>query len=142
METKESARPRVVVADDSESMVRIVSRIACLHFEVVGVARDGQAAIDAVQRLRPDVLVLDIFMPVYDGIQVVRRLKAQKSDSTIVILTGLEKQEYMDAAMAAGASGFVFKSRMANDLLRAIGDAVAGRKFMSAQPTRDLGEAP
>ena len=59
-----------------------------------------------------------------------------------MILTGLEKQEYMDAAMAAGASGFVFKSRMANDLLRAIGDVVAGRKFMSAQTTRDLGEAP
>jgi DNA-binding NarL/FixJ family response regulator len=142
METKESARPRVVVADDSESMARIVSRIACLQFEVVGVARDGQAAIDAVQRLRPDVLVLDIFMPVYDGIQVVRRLKAQKSVSRIVILTGLENQEYMDAAMAAGANGFVFKSRIASDLLRAIGDVLAGRKFMSPQSAREPGETP
>jgi DNA-binding NarL/FixJ family response regulator len=142
METRESARPRVVVADDSESMIRIVSRLACLQFEVVGVARDGQAAIDAVQRLRPDVLVLDIFMPIFDGIQVVRRLKAQKSDSRIVILTGLEKQEYMDAAMTAGASGFVFKSRMASDLLRAIGEVAAGRKFVSPQTAGELTDAP
>jgi DNA-binding NarL/FixJ family response regulator len=133
METNLHARPRVVVADDNEAMVRVISRIVGLQFNVVAVAHDGQSSIDAVLKLRPDVLVLDVFMPVLDGIQVVRRLKTLKSDCRIVILTGLEHQECVDAAMTAGASGFVFKTRMASELLRAIHEVLAGRIFVSTQ---------
>ena len=83
IETKRFWKPHVVIAEDSEMMARTISRIVQLHCDVVRVVRDGQSAINAVLELQPDVLVLDIQMPVLDGIQVVRRLKAlelQESD--------------------------------------------------------------
>jgi two-component system response regulator DegU len=130
------ARPRVVVADEHE-MARIISRIVGLQFEVIKVVHDGQSAIDAVLNLQPDVLVMDVLLPLLDGIQVVRRLKALKTISRVVMLTGLENKEHMDAAMTAGASAFVFKTKMASDLLRAIGEVLAGRTFVS---THKLGK--
>ena len=124
-------RPRVVVAEDSEMMARTISRIVQLHCDVVRVVRDGRSAIDAIQELQPDVLLLDIQMPVLDGIQVVRRLRALNCTCRIVIVTGFEDQEFIDASIAAGANGLVFKSTMTGDLLHAIEEVLAERTFVS-----------
>jgi DNA-binding NarL/FixJ family response regulator len=133
-------RPRVVVAEDCEMMARTISRIVQLHCDVVRVVRDGQSAIDTVLELQPDVLVLDIQMPVLDGIQVVRRLRALNGKSRIVMLTGYEDQQFIDASIIAGANGFVFKSRMTGDLLRAIGEVLAERTFVSKHSRWETGE--
>jgi DNA-binding NarL/FixJ family response regulator len=138
--TKAHWRPRVVIGENNEAMMRTISRIVQLHCDVHAEVRDGQGAIDAVLTLQPDVLVLDIVMPVLDGIQVARRLRALNSDCRVVILTGLEDQEYIDAAILAGANGFVFKRRMASDLLRAIGEVLAKRTFVSEDPAGGAGE--
>jgi DNA-binding NarL/FixJ family response regulator len=81
--------------------------------------------------LRPDVVVLDILMPALDGIQITRRLTAMRTKSRIVVLTGLEDQGYVKAALKGGAHAFVFKRRMASDLLQAINGAIDGRFFLS-----------
>jgi DNA-binding NarL/FixJ family response regulator len=124
-------RPRVVVGDHNEGTRQFICLILQRHFDVVGVADDGPSAIDTVLNLRPDVLILEVVLPVLDGIQVVRRLQTLETGVKIVILTGLEDREYANAAMAAGSVAFVFKRRIATELLRAIGHAMAGQTFVS-----------
>jgi DNA-binding NarL/FixJ family response regulator len=139
-EPKRFWRPHVVIAEESEMMARTISQIVQLHCDVVRLVRDGQSAFNAVLELHPDVFVLDVLMPVLDGIQVVRRLRALNSNCRMVILTGLESQEYIAAALMAGANGFVFKRKMAGDLPPAIAEVLAGRRFISEGPTPKSGE--
>ncbi len=122
---------RILIADDSQTAIRVISRIVRRQFDLVAAVGDGQAAIDAVLDHRPDVLLLDILMPVMDGIQAARRLTGLGVATKIVMLSGLENQAIIEAALAAGASGFVFKSTMSSDLLRAIADVLTGRTFVS-----------
>jgi DNA-binding NarL/FixJ family response regulator len=128
-----SNKPRVLLADDSERIIQAVSNLLAEEFEVVGCVRDGAEAIKAVIRLRPDVIVMDIVMPKQDGIQAARYLNQMNSPTKIVFLSGLEDQEYVEASLAAGASGFVFKCRAAHDLSLAIHEALAGRVFVSTR---------
>jgi DNA-binding NarL/FixJ family response regulator len=140
-ETKWFWRPRVVVAEDNEMMARTISRIVQSHCDVVRVVRDGQSAITAVLELQPDVLLLDIQMPVLDGIQAVRRLRALNCTCRIVMVTGFEDQEFIDASIIAGANGFVFKSKMTGDLLHAIEEVLAERTFVSKDGRLGAGES-
>lgn len=130
--SQHSARPRVLVADDSEQTIHAVAKLLSKEFEVVGFTRDGAETILAVLRLQPDVVVIDILMPKPDGIQVVRRLKQMNSPTKAVFLSGLEDPEYVKASLDAGASGFVFKNRAASHLCLAIREALAGKVFVSA----------
>jgi CheY-like chemotaxis protein len=131
---RSSTKLRVLLADDSDQTIQSVSEILATEFEVVGRAVDGADAITAVIRLKPDLIVMDIVMPNKDGIQAARRLSQMNSPTKIVFLTGLEDQDYVDACLAAGASGYVFKCRAAFDLPRALHEAVAGRVFVSPRP--------
>jgi DNA-binding NarL/FixJ family response regulator len=128
-----STRPRVLLADDSEPIIWAISRLLADKFDVVGHARDGAKAIKAAIQLKPDVIVMDIMMPKLDGIQATRRLKRMNSPTKIVVLSGLVDQDFVEAALAAGANGFVFKSRAAQDLPLAIQAAFAGRTFASTK---------
>lgn len=129
-----SSKPRILLADDCERIVQTVSVLLAGEFEVVGCARDGAEAIKATIKLKPDVIVMDIVMPKQDGIQAARRLRQMNSPAKIVFLSGMEDQEYVEAALAAGGSGFVFKCRAACDLSVALHDALAGRVFVSTRP--------
>ena len=125
-------KPQVIVADDNERILHAVTRLLAPRFDLVGICRDGKSAIESVLELFPDVLVLDIVMPVLDGIQVARRLRDLKVPIKIVMLAGLNDQEYIDAALEAGVKGFVFKRKMSTDLMDAIDTVLAGRIFLSS----------
>jgi DNA-binding NarL/FixJ family response regulator len=129
-----SIKPRVLLADDSERITEIVSKLLAEEFEVVGCVRDGEEAVKAVIRLKPDVIVMDIVMPKADGIQTARRLKMMNSPTKIIFLTGITAPDYVEAAVAASGSGFVFKWRAASDLACAIREVLAGRVFVSTRP--------
>ena len=88
-------------------------------------------ALKAVKELKPDILVLDISMPVMDGIETAQRLRQANSKTRIVFLTVHDDPEFASAAMDAGAMGYVIKSRMVSDLLVAINEVYAGRTFVS-----------
>ena len=121
------------MADRSEQIIQVVAKILAKDFEIVGFTRDGAETLKAVIRLKPDVAVMDILMPAPDGIQVARRLKEMNSPTKIVFLSGLEDQEYVEASLAAGAHGFVFKNLVVQDLSLAIHDALVGRIFVSTR---------
>ena len=132
-------RTRVLLADDHEAMLDRVEGLLEKDFQVVGTARDGQAAIEAVAELRPDVLILDISMPVLSGLQAALRLKEMKSEVRIVFLTVHEDPDFAREALATGALGFVVKPRLVTDLPVAIKEVLAGRSFVSPSiPLEDI----
>ena len=124
-------RARVLLADDHEEFLAVEARLLEPEFEVVTTARDGRAALEEAARLGPDVLILDISMPVLDGLETARQLRAAGSRAKIVFLTVHGDPDYVRAGLAAGASGYVVKSRLASDLVPALRAALAGRSFVS-----------
>ena len=121
-------RIRVLLADDHEAMLDRVARLLATEFGVVGTVTDGQQALDAAMALKPDVLVLDISMPVMNGIETARRLKEAGAETCIVFLTVHDDPDFAREALEAGALGYVIKQRIASDLVAAIKKAHAGRQ--------------
>jgi DNA-binding NarL/FixJ family response regulator len=130
-------RVRVLLADDHKDFVAVAARLLQPEFEVVKTVGDGQELLEEAARLEPDVLVVDISMPVLNGIEATRQLRAAGSRAKIVFLTVHQDPEYVHAALAAGAQGYVAKSRLATDLLLALREALADRFFVSPSITRD-----
>jgi DNA-binding NarL/FixJ family response regulator len=130
---------RVVVADD-QALVRvgfcgIIS--ATPGFTVVGEAGNGAEAVEAARRTRPDVILMDVRMPVMDGIEATRQITAS-TDVRALILTTFDLDEYVFAALRAGASGFLLKDTLPADLLNAIRVVAAGDALLAPSVTRRL----
>jgi DNA-binding NarL/FixJ family response regulator len=133
---------RVVLADD-QALLRAGLRVlvdAEDDMEVVGEAEDGAEAIDAVRRLRPDVVVMDIRMPDLDGLAATRQIVAdpELTGVHIVVLTTFDLDEYVFEAIRAGATGFLLKDTEPTELLRAVRLAAAGEALMAPTVTRRL----
>lgn len=125
------ARTRLLLAEDHAAMQKVALRLLEQEFEVVGTATDGQSLIEAAARMLPEVLVVDISLPVLNGIEAAHRLREAGSTTTVVFLTTYEDIDYVRAALAAGALGYVVKSHMYTDLCFAIKEALSGRLFVS-----------
>ena len=121
----------MLLADDHEAMLDRVARLLATECNVVGTATDGQQALEAAQDLKPDVLVLDISMPVMNGIETAHRLKEAGAEARVVFLTVHDNPDYAREALDTGALGYVIKPRIASDLMAAIKEAHAGRSFVS-----------
>lgn len=131
------ARARILLAEDHDKMRDRVKRLLERDFEVIDSVGNGLALLEAASRLKPDVCVLDISMPVLNGIETATRLRQSDSTAKIVFLTIHEDMDFVRAALETGASGFVIKRRMASELRRAIKEALAGRIFVSSSITQD-----
>ena len=122
---------RIVLADDHEAFLARVRSLLSEEFEIVAAVTNGRDALGEVQRFDPDVLVIDISMPVLDGLQAVCKLRSKKCRTKFVFLTVHEDADFIAAAFSAGASGYVTKSHVTTDLIPAIHEAVEGRTFVS-----------
>jgi DNA-binding NarL/FixJ family response regulator len=134
---------RVLVADDQE-LVRAGFRLIleAAGFDVVGEAPDGAVAVELAARHRPDVVLMDIRMPVLDGIAATRQVTAAAPDAPkVVILTTFDLDDYVYEALRAGASGFLLKEAPRADLIAAIRVAAAGDALLAPSVTRRLIEA-
>ena len=127
---------RVLLADDHESILDQVRLTLGEEFYVVGAVDNGQDAVDEVRRLDPDVLIIDISMPLLDGLQAVSQLRSINHRTKVVFLTVHEDQEFIDAAFSAGGSGYVTKADVTTDLVPAIHEALEGRTFISQSVSR------
>ena len=128
---KTLARARILLADDHPDMLAVVANLLGTSFDVIGMVGDGESLLDAAADLQPDVLVLDISMPLLTGIEAAQRLKKCGNTARIVFLTVHEDPDFVRASLATGAFGYVVKPRVATDLVVAIREAVAGRIFIS-----------
>ena len=130
---------RVVVADD-QALVRVgfCGIIAATPgYAVVGEAGNGAEAVEAARQAQPDVILMDVRMPVMDGIEATRRITAS-TDVRALILTTFDLDEYVFAALRAGASGFLLKDTLPADLLTAIRVVAAGDALLAPSVTRRL----
>jgi DNA-binding NarL/FixJ family response regulator len=119
------------MADDHEAFLAAAVRLLEPEFHVVGAVGDGQALLDAAARLSPDVVVLDVSMPLLNGIEAARRLRNAGTPARVVFLTAYADPGFVWAALEAGAHGYVVKSRVASDLPLALREVLAGRPFVS-----------
>jgi DNA-binding NarL/FixJ family response regulator len=131
---------RVVVADD-QALVRMGLRVLLEgeeDLELVGEACDGAEALALVRRVRPDVVLMDVRMPVMDGLEALRRIGAEEelSATRVVVLTTFELDEYVFEALRAGASGFLIKDSDPGRMLEAVRVAARGEALLSPSVTR------
>jgi DNA-binding NarL/FixJ family response regulator len=131
-------RIRVLLVDDDALMRAGLAAILSSdeRLEVVGEAADGRAGIDAVYRLHPDVVLMDVRMPDLDGIAATREIVARDGRVRVVILTTFEDDDYIFGALTAGASGFLLKRTSPELLIDAIGAVAAGDSLLSPSVTR------
>jgi DNA-binding NarL/FixJ family response regulator len=132
---------RILLADD-EALVRAGLRMILEtepDIEVVGDVEDGEQAAAATQRLHPDLVLMDIQMPVLDGLEATRRISQQPDLATkVVILTTFERDEYVFQALRSGASGFLLKNSPADELVHAIRVVAQGDALLAPSVTRRL----
>jgi DNA-binding NarL/FixJ family response regulator len=134
------ARICVLVADD-QALMRTGFRMildAQPDVEVVGEAIDGADAVRQFERLRPDVVVMDVRMPTMDGIEATRRLTALDPPARVLILTTFDLDEYVYDALRAGASGFLLKDRPPEELVAAVRVVASGDALLAPSVTRRL----
>jgi DNA-binding NarL/FixJ family response regulator len=127
----QAKRIRVILADDNKEMRDTVVRLLESEFDVVSSVADGRALVDAVTELRPDVGIIDISMPIMNGISAVAEIKRLGSAMKVIFLTVNEDSDFVRAAFETGASGYVVKRQMASDLPTALRETLAGRNFTS-----------
>lgn len=120
-------RVSVLIADDQRLFAEALEAILSTdgRIRVVGRAADGQSAVDLARETHPDVVLMDIAMPVMDGIEATRTIREELPTTRVVVLTGSAATHDVARARSAGAAGYVTKDQIAGDLLRAILDAAA-----------------
>jgi two-component system response regulator NreC len=134
---------KIVIADDHRTVRQGVRSLLEDEpdFAVIGEADDGLEAVSVVERLQPDVLLLDIVMPGMNGFEVARVVKKRFPETRIVILTIHSNEAYVLEALQAGASGYVIKQSSSEELVRAIREAAAGRRYLGRPLSEEMIEA-
>jgi DNA-binding NarL/FixJ family response regulator len=126
---------RVVLVDDHPAVLRQTLQLLPERFEVVGTLQDGSELKSALGELQPDIIVLDITLPLVSGVELARQLRAAGCQVKIVFLTVHSDPDYVWEALNVGALGYVIKPRLASDLVPALDAALAGKRFISPCPS-------
>jgi len=130
-------RTRVLVADDHPIVLQGVRLLLeSRGLDVVAVAADGREAVRLAQELRPDVVVLDVVMPVLDGLSAARAIMQRVPEAGLILLTGMPPEPPVSDALRAGARGLVLKSEVAEDLVEAVRDVARGAMYVSPAYSR------
>jgi DNA-binding NarL/FixJ family response regulator len=124
-------RPRVILADDHTLLLEAFQKLLADVCDVVGTATDGHALIAAAVELRPDIAVVDIAMPVLNGLDAARQLKVRVPDTRVIFLTMSEDPSVAAEAFRAGASAFLLKRSAASELTVAIREVMLGRSYVT-----------
>ncbi|WP_281363099.1 response regulator [Microcella indica] len=129
---------RVLLVDDQD-LVRAGFRVILESepgIEVVGEAADGARALEAARELRPDVICMDVQMPGVDGLEATRRIRSEGLEPSILVLTTFDRDDYLFAALEAGASGFLLKNASPEKLLEAVRVVAGGEALLASDVTR------
>lgn len=133
--------PRVILADDHTLVAEALRQLIAPHYDVVAIVADGHALLDSATLLKPDVIVVDISMPLLNGLEAGRQLKQKMPSLKLVFLTMNEDPELAVDAMKSGALGYVLKKSAASELLQAIQAALRGKSYVSPQVARGMQES-
>lgn len=134
-------RTRLLLADDHKIILDGLRSLLESEFEIVGTAGDGRTLVTATEQLRPDVIVVDISMPLLNGIEAVRQIKKLDKRVKVIFLTMHPDVTYAIRAFEAGASGYVLKHSASSELLTAIHEAIKGRTYVTPMIAGELLQA-
>jgi DNA-binding NarL/FixJ family response regulator len=133
--------PRLILADDHALVADALSRLIAPHFEIVATVTDGRALLDSATSLKPDVILIDVAMPLMNGLDAARRLREQMPEVKLVFLTMNEDPELAIEAMAVGASGYLSKRSAGSELLKAIQAALRGKTYITPLIAKGMQES-
>jgi|SRR5215204_4601920 len=131
-------RPRVLLADDHTLLLEAFRKLLADDCDVVGMVGDGRALVAAAAKLKPDVVVVDVAMPLLNGVDAARQIKQTLPETRIVFLTMNEDPDLAAEAFRAGASGYLLKRSAASELLTAIREVVQRRSYVTPLVTEGL----
>ena len=126
-------RPRVLLAEDHAETAERLRKLLRADFDVIASVEDGDALVDAAERLSPDVIVTDIAMPGVDGIEAVILIRRHNSNARIVIVTVHAELMLVEAGLAAGALGYILKDTAGDELVPAVRAALGGHQYVSRE---------
>ena len=132
------ALARLMLADDHTILVEAFRKLLEPHYDVVGTVSDGRALLEIAPQLNPDVVIVDIGMPLMNGLEAGLRLKEQMPSVKLIFLTMNEDPDLAVEAMRSGASGYLLKSSAAEELLRAIQMALRGKPYITPLIARGM----
>lgn len=127
------SRPRILLADDHQALTERVATLLGATYEIVGAVSDGQELVKEAIRLQPDVIILDITMPLMDGIEAAHELRERGLTAKLVFLTIHYEDEFVKACLDEGGQGYVLKAHMKAHLIPAIEAALMGCTFLSTK---------
>jgi DNA-binding NarL/FixJ family response regulator len=131
-------RPRVLLADDHRLLREAFARLLEPGCNIVGTVADGRALLEAVPQLRPDIVVVDIAMPLLNGLDAARQLKRTMPEVKVIFLTVSEDCDLAAEAFRAGASAYLLKNSAASELFKAIQEVFEGRSYVTPLATKGL----
>jgi DNA-binding NarL/FixJ family response regulator len=131
-------RPRILLADDHSIVLAGLRKLVEEHCEVVGMVEDGRALIEAAKKLRPDIILLDIAMPLLNGLDAARQLVKLVPRSKLIFMTMQSSPTYATEAFKAGASGYLLKRSAVTELSQAIQTVLKGHHYITPLMTKDV----
>jgi DNA-binding NarL/FixJ family response regulator len=132
-------KPRLLLADDHELLLDGLRKVLEPDFDLIGAVGDGRAAVAAFEQLHPDLLLLDIALPLLNGIEAARQVKRLSPDARILFVTMQTDRVYVEEAFRAGAAGYVLKQAAASELVDAIRTVLRGRHYVSPHVVQKMG---
>jgi DNA-binding NarL/FixJ family response regulator len=131
-------RPRVLLADDHAVVAQGLESLLKDTFELVAIVHDGRSLVEAAEKLRPDVVVTDISMPLLNGLDAIRQIRERRPNTKVVVLTMHPETQLAVDAFRAGASGYMLKVSPAEELITAIQQVAQGRAYVTTLLSKDL----
>lgn len=135
-------RPRILLADDHVAMLEEVRTLLNQDYDVVGAVENGADLVSAAERLKPDLIISDISMPRMTGFEAAAKVRASGLDAKLMFLTVQSSPAYLKKARALGASGYVLKVFIAEQLRPAVAAVLSGKSYFSPQLPRSGDESP
>jgi DNA-binding NarL/FixJ family response regulator len=132
------SRPRVLLADDHTLLLGAFEKLLSEHCDVVGQVADGRALVAAAEELKPDIVVLDISMPLLNGLEAARQIKRKLPSTKLIFVTMNEDTDLAADAFRAGASGYLLKQSATSELMAAIRQVMEGRSYVTPLITEGL----
>ena len=137
-ESSSTKKPRLLMADDHPIMLAGLRKLVEGMCDVVGTVQDGRALVEAAERLRPDLILLDISMPLLNGMDAARQIKKLVPDAKLILLTMHASPVFATEALQAGASGYLLKQSAAAELPRAIDTVLQGQTYLTPTITKPV----
>ena len=133
--------PRIIIADDHSLVAEALRRLVTPHFDVIAMVGDGHSLVNKALALKPEAVIVDVAMPLLNGLEACRELRAKAPRVKLVFLTMNEDPELAVEAMKAGAAGYVLKKSAASELVLAIQAALRGRSYITPHVARGMQES-